>query len=160
MEPYVIQSNKSGLINQIALTGLLVIISSVILTLFFSRIGDIAPTIHKFLTMSTWIILLLIWATLSIYELLNWSKVSYTLLNDSLRIYKKGSWGTSLEDLYRYDSVLSVSSSGRMHGAYGTITLRLSHHEDIVLQHVANPAKQAAVIEQLVNKSRRSTNFV
>lgn len=160
MVRHVIQLNKSGLINQIVTTGLLVVIASVILTLFFNRVSDIAPIIHRFLTMGTWVILLLIWATLSIYELLGWSKISYTLLSDSLSVHKKGPWGTSQEDLYRYDSILSVSSSGRMHGAYGTITLRLSHHENITLQHVANPAEQATMIKQLVNKSRRSTNFI
>ena len=160
MEPYVIEQNRTSLINQIVITGLLVFLASIILTLFFSRIGDIAPITHQFLVMTTWIILPLIWAVLSIRELVNWSKASYTLLDDSLHVYKKGFFGSSLEDLYRYDSILSVSNSGRRHGAYGTITLRIAHHDDVILQHVAHPAKQAAKIKQLVHKNRRSTNFI
>lgn len=35
MEPYVIEQNKTSLINQIVITGLLVFLASIILTLFF-----------------------------------------------------------------------------------------------------------------------------
>lgn len=160
MKPHSITLNKTSLVNQIIITGLLVIITSIILTMFFERIGDIVPTIHRLAVALTWIVLPLVWAGLSLYELKNWSKVSYTLHENSLHINKKGPFYSSSEDLYRYDSIQSVSSAIRMNGDYGTVILRLSNHDDVVLQHVAYPAKQAAKIKQAVNDNRQSTNFL
>ena len=160
MKSHTIPLNKTSLVNQIMLSGILVLVAAAILTLFFDRISDAAPTTHSILTAAAWGLLPTIWLVLSLYELMVWSKVSYVLLEDSLRVQKKGLMGHAHEDLYRYDSVLSVSSASQGYGTYGTITLRLSKHDDIILKHVANPTLQTAKIKELVNRNRRTTNFV
>ena len=160
MEPYIVPQDKISLVNQIMLTGVLVLIASGILTLFLDRISDIVPITHSILTAAAWGLLPLIWIVLSLYELMIWSKIRYVLFEDSLHVQKKGAFGSAHEDLYRYDSVLSVSNASQGHGAYGTVTLRVSQHDDIILKHIAEPAVQAAKIKERVNKNRRATNFV
>ena len=157
---YVIPSSKTSVTHQIILSGMLVLLACVVLSLFFGRIGSIAPITHQVLVIATWVGLPVLWAALSLHEHLTSDKTTYTLLDDCLQVYKKGWFGMRHEDLYRYDSILSVSSSSRGHGAYGTVALRLHRQTDIVLTHVACPAEQAAKIKQMVKANRRTTNFV
>ena len=157
---YVIPSSKVSVTHQIILSGVLVLLACMVLSLFFERIGDIAPITYQVLVVATWVGLPALWAILSLHEHLTSDKTTYTLLDDCLQVHKKGWFGMRHEDLYRYDSILSVSSSSRGHGAYGTVALRLHRQTDIVLTHVARPAEQATKIKQMVKANRRTTNFV
>ena len=160
MKPYVIPKNKTGIFYQIGATGLLVLIACIVLGMFYGRISGVAPVTHQILSLGTWIVLPFVWATLSLRVWLSSTSSTYTLFNDSLRIRTTSWLGESHESLYRYDSILSISSYSRENGKYGAITLRLDRQDDLALLHISQPAEQAALIKKLVNANRRHTNFI
>lgn len=154
MKNYELPLDKTGLMQQIVLSGILVIVTCVLVTLFFGRVSGIMPTIYRLLIFGVWVALVGTWIVLSYRELSNWSKTSYTLLADSLRIRKKGWIGRSSEQLYRYDSILSVDSTSFKHGQYGLVEISFTHQENIILHNLANPEKQATKIKERVALAR------
>lgn len=156
---YIIPRNNTRLLNQIIASGVLVAIACLILTLFFGRISDLAPNTSRILTTWTWIILPFVWALISSNELASWSKGTYTLLDNSLSVSKKGRFDHRHESLYRYDSILSVSTTSDRSGTYGSINLLLAGQDTIILNYISHPSKQAARIKQLVNTHRLPARF-
>lgn len=155
MVPHIIPQDNSATIHQAMLGGILTIVACVVLSLFFGRIGDIAPITSQTLATATWIVFPLTWLLLVVHEFILSPKTVYTLLEHSLSVRSINLLDKQHETLYRYDSILSVSSISGSNRKYGSIILRIAHQDDVVLHDISYPDTQSAKIKQRVNASRR-----
>lgn len=84
---------------------------------------------------------------------LKWPKTVYTLTDTALQVQSKGLLGKTSEQLYRYDTIISVTASSAVTGPHGTLTLTLSNHEPIVIHDVIEPAEHARKVKAMVAKA-------
>lgn len=160
MKPLKIAKNTSGITSQIITSGLLTLLACLVIGLFFYRIGNIAPTLSGILVVITWVTLIITWSILSLREYVSATRSTYTLMENSLSVSKVGLFGSSIDHLYRYDSIVSISSSSVAGGSYGMVTLYFDRQPTVTLKYIDKPTEQAAHIKKLVNENRRYTTFI
>lgn len=154
MNDYQIPLSKTPLTVQIITSGALVMAACVFATLFFDKLVSFAPNLQSLLLTTLWIVLPLLWLLGSVYAYKTWPKANYILLDEALRVQKKGLFGATAEQLYRYESILTTGSSTSMFGEYGTIKLTLSQLDPIIIHGVVNPEEQTRKIKEMIAKGQ------
>lgn len=142
--------SKRPLQQQVVLGGLTVLLACTLVSLFFDRLVTGAPNLQAILLTTLWITLPGLWLFGSVIALKTWPKTTYTLTENALQIRKKGWFGHSQEDLYRYDAIMSTRTISKAGGAYGAIEVTLAEQsEKIVLKNVTHPEKYAAELKKV-----------
>lgn len=150
MNDYVIPLNPIILRRQLIVSGVLALLACLITTFFFQYAVSTAPGLQRLLMMILWIGMPTVWIVGALVLKMSYHKTNYILTNEALVIRKAGLFGKGSEQLYGYDTILSVNSTSRKYGAYGTIELILDQQQPVVLSSVASPDEQARRIKKLV----------
>lgn len=127
----------------------------VLSTVFFSYMW-FAPNLQRILIIIIWTLLPLAWVVGALLENMRITKTKYILSDDALRKEKKGWFGSSTKQLYRYDAIDSVSSKSRGNGKYGSVELVYDQHNSLVLSGIENPDKYAGEIKKRAGNARSS----
>lgn len=139
----------------IGLSGALVLLACGIITFFFHYAVTAAANLQGMLIAILWISMLGIWALAAFVTIKNYTSTKYILTDQTLVVRKKGWFGSGTEKLYRYDMIMSVHSTSRGHGSYGSIEMAIRYQEPAVVLHgVVNPDEQARRIKELVNAAK------
>lgn len=154
MSDYRLPLSKTPIRIQIVVAGILVLVACIFATTFFNRVVTLAPHLQGIFLTALWIVLPVLWFVGSVVILKKWPKTTYLLTPSALQISKKGWFGAYSEELYRYESILSVSSSISSFGPYGTLKLTLSRLDPITIHAVINPTEQAHKIKAMVAKGQ------
>lgn len=139
---------------RILASGFLTLIACLIISFFFSFAVTAAPTLQWILLAVLWVGMTGLWVLGSWVALKQQDKTKYVLTDDALVIRKKGWFGRSTNTLYRYDTILSVQSIVRAHGAYGTLELVLEKQDTVELSGIVSPNEYAKRIKQRAGAAR------
>ena len=153
MNEYKIPLSAIPLRRQIVVSGIVVVLACLVTTLFFYFAVSIAPNLQHRLVITLWIGMLVLWALGAFAALKNHSKTSYLMLDQAFCIRKKGWLGKGSEYLYRYDMIVSVNSTSRAHGAYGSIELVFDQQKPVIVSGIVSPDKYARRIKELTQSS-------
>ena len=154
MKKYRIPLSKLDLYSKIAGVGALVIVGCTLVTIVFHNKITFSLGLQTIMLIAMWIIGVGLWLVGSHIMLKTWSKTNYYLTSDALIISKKGWFNDSHDELYRYDTISSVSARTNILGEFGTVTVRFLRNENVVMHAVENPLKQAEKIKQLVAQTK------
>ncbi len=154
MNDYKIPLSSAPLRWQLALSAVLVLLACGSITLFFHYAVSVLPGLQTTLLTILWITLPLMWVLGTLLAFKNHSSTGYILTDKALAVQKKGWLGQGSKRLYGYDTILSVHSLSRAHGAYGTIELIVKDQKPVVLRGVVLPDEHAQRIKRLVSTSR------
>lgn len=158
MEQIELPRSEKGIRTQVILTGLVLLVINLLVTLLFRFITVVNTRIETIALVSMWAVLLFGWG---FWALVGWrklTKVAYILGEESLTIQKKGTFGRSAQ-LYRYDSIKSVTVDMDYFGSkygYGTVRAHIPPQEDVVLTYVENPENLATLLKQAASRQSSS----
>ena len=158
MKKYQIPLSKLDLYIKIASIGVLVVIGCILITVLFHTKITFSLGMRTVMLVTMWIVGVGSWLIGSRMMLKTWSKTNYYLTNEAIIVNKKGWFGDSHDQLYRYDTISSVSAHTNVLGEFGTITIRFMRDENVVMHAVENPLKQAEKIKQLVARTKIDLN--
>lgn len=154
MDDHTIPLSMRTVYRRLIISGATAFLVYSITTFFFLRAVVFAPRLQGLLLIALWVGMLTLWVLDMFVTYQNRAKTKYILTSEALCIRKKGWFGRSSEDLYRYDTIVSVNSTSYAHGAYGSIKLTIHRHTPVVLSGVVTPEKYARYIKKLVNVAR------
>lgn len=143
-----IQLTKVPLELRVAATGLLVIATCAVVTFFFARFVQRAPQLQVLLISLLWIAVPLLWLGGSAYALKSWPKRSYKLSDTALIATKKELFGARTEELYRYETILSIKTKRNFLG--NSLILTLAQLPPVIIRDVVDPDKEARRIKSII----------
>jgi hypothetical protein len=150
MDDYVIPKSSAPVRRFAILSAVLILAACIVVTLFFSYAVSVAPNAQKVLVGWLWGGMFAVWLLSLFVTAKNHSSKQYVLTNQALSIQKKGWLGRASEQLLRYDTIMSVNTISRAHGAYGTIELMLDQQPAVLLTGVLLPEEHARRIKKVV----------
>ena len=124
------------------------IVACLVVTYFFVRFVQRAPGLQVLLVVSLWIILPLLWIGGSLLAWQNWPKRTYRLTNTALILTKREWFGNVTEELYRYETILSIKASKGFLG--GNLVLTLAQLPPITIRDVLDPEVEARTIKAFI----------
>lgn len=140
-------------------SGLLVFAACCVVILFFFVAVSVAPTLQFILVISLWVGMTLLWMLSWFVTSKSSENTSYILTPQALVVEKKGWFGKVTRQAYRYDTIVSVYSTSRAHGSYGSVELRINHQQSHVTLHgVESPDKQVRRLKERIASSMQYTN--
>lgn len=154
MDDYTIPLSSAPIRRFAVMSGILVVAACAVVTFFFSYAVTIAPNAQQVFLTWLWIGMAVVWLLAVLVTAKNHSSKKYVLTLAALSIHKKGWLGKANEQLLRYDTIMSVNTTSRAHGAYGTIELVLDQQPSALLSGVLLPEDHARLIKQRVTQKR------
>lgn len=150
MDDYVIPKSSAPVRRFAILSAVLILTACIVVTLFFSYAVSIAPNAQRVLIGWLWGGMIAVWLLSLLVTAKNHASKKYVLTSQALSIRKKGWLGQASERLLRYDTIMSVNTVSRAHGAYGTIELVLDQQPSVLLTGVLLPEEHARRIKKIV----------
>jgi len=152
-------TNRHALKVLIAKTGVVAIGTCIVVTLVFRVIG-IGIRIENVFLFAMWLLIPGMWIGWTLYMQSQWDKTTYTLTADSVIVAKRG-WTSVVKQMYRYDSILSVTVrqdwAGTRHN-YGDIQLEIPRlSKQVALRYISEPEKQVVELKALVAQHGRES---
>lgn len=154
MKDYSVPLSKMLLYFQVAISGALILLACILATIFFTQAIEGKPTIQSVILIILWTFLPILWAGGTLIALHFWPKTTYILTNDALQVRKKGWFGAYGEELYRYETILTVSSDRAILAPFGTVKISLINLHPIVIHGVQDAEVQARKIKERVAKGQ------
>ena len=150
MDDYVIPKSSAPVRRFAIASAVLIFTACVVVTFFFSYAVTIAPNAQRVLVGWLWGGMLAVWLLGLLVTAKGHSSKKYVLTSQALSVRKEGWLGKASERLFRYDTIMSVNTISRAHGAYGTIELVLDQQPSVLLTGVLLPEEHARRIKQVV----------
>lgn len=150
MDDYTIPLSSAPVRRFAVTSAAFVLLACAVVTFFFSYAVTIAPNAQQVILTWLWIGMALVWLVAVLVTAKSHSSKKYVLTAQALSIRKKGLFGKANEQLLRYDTIMSVTTTSRVHGAYGTIELTLDQQPAVQLSGVLLPEEHARRIKQRV----------
>lgn len=151
-----IERDETALRIRIAQSGLAILALCIVTTVLFQTALGFQTRAERLVLTALWLTLPVTWAIGSAAAWITRNKLQYYLLPKAVMISKAGFVGRH-EQMYRYDSILSVGVRkgwyGKQYG-YGDIVLtipKLAH--GLVLRDVKNPQAWAQVIKERAGRT-------
>lgn len=141
--------------RKLVISAILVSLACIGLSLFFLGVW-FAPNLQRILLTVLWIALPLLWVLGAVLESMRQTKTKYTLTKDALVKEKKGWFGSTTSQLYRYDTIDSVNSKSRSKGSFGSVELVFDQKNSLYLTGIANPDDCAREIKKRAADARSS----
>lgn len=152
---------KDGLRVQIIGSGIFILFICIVVSVLFASVLGMNTRIERFVLTLMWISLPLCWVGGSLLLLKKWRKSGYFYTKDSLIVRKATLFG-SIDEMYRFDSMLSVQvRQGPIDkkGSYGTVVINIPKlGKDVVLHYVKNPQDQALKLKNHIGKFNSGTS--
>ncbi|MDQ5941186.1 MAG: hypothetical protein QG632_912 [Candidatus Dependentiae bacterium] len=155
MTDQVISFSPAALQRRLIISAITVSVACVVMSLFFLGVW-FAPNLQRILITILWITLPLLWVLGAVLESMRQSKTKYILTKDALLKEKKGWFGSTTSQLYRYDTINSVNSKSRAKGSFGSVELIFEENNSLYLSGIANPDDLAREIKRRAADARSS----
>ena len=155
MDKNIIPQSEKAMNYRLIVAGIMTLLVCLLVTLLFNTALGFGTNIEKFIVRTLWFSAIIMYAIAVLLDFSTRKKSKYVLDPDSLVVYKNRVFGMS-KVMYRYDSMLAVevnqSGLGSAMSA-GSIVIKIAKLDnDIVLQQVLNPEKQAQRIKDAIVK--------
>lgn len=154
MDKSIIPLSPAPLRHSVVVSAALVVLVCLVITFFFQYAVVVAPNAQQFLLTTLWVGMTSIWILGALLMVKSSKSTAYILRTDALVVKKKGLFGKGTERLYRYDTILSVNSTSRAHGAYGSLEIVLDQQPSVMLSGIVLPDEYARQIKKKVSEAR------
>lgn len=153
-----LQIDTQAIKTKIIVSGMFVVGFCFVISVLFASLFNYSNFVETITIGVLWISFLIMWATASILAWTKASKNKYILTDDSL-IVKKYSLTGSSEQLYRYDSFLTIEVKKNMlTGNTGKIIITIPKiAEPLVLENIKNPNHQAESMKKHISSTTKDT---
>lgn len=159
MNDYVIPLSRTTLRRQLIVSAILVLVACLVTTFFFQYAVSAAPGLQRTLMIVLWVGMPVLWIVGVLVAEINFRKTSYILTDDALSVQKSGILGRGSTQLCGYETIMSVNSTSRRYGAYGSIELILDQQASVILHNVASPDEQARHIKKRVAEAKKTRQY-
>lgn len=152
-----LQLSIAGLFGVVVFVGTL---SSILLSIMLTW----APNVERFMIITTWLVLVGLWAIQSLILLNNWKAKSYEVDTESIRLTKPVGLFKNTKIVYRYESIILVRMTQGFWGkkfGYGNVYFAIPKLEkEESLKGIENPAQQLDTIQKRLHHKGADTQVL